>query len=265
MIKLNNEVVDFKHFNDGSCRFYCLPPARAKVTWLYSGNDEEIVQLFYLVSHLKTHHSYVELNMPYVNSGRQDRVQSKEDVFTLKYFCNLINSLGVDKIITFDPHSAVSVSLLNNVEVITPQSVLTNLISFLPQDLLIAYPDAGSEKRYSAMLRLPYVVGVKERDWKDGTIRSLNIYGEKERIAGHPILLIDDIMSRGTTIYLSCKQLKEMGCGDIYVYASHCENTVLEPQIAGKSLMDYNLIERLFTTNSIFTGKHDRIQIIKEF
>lgn len=266
MIKIDNEPVDFKHFNDGSCRFYLLPPTQAKITWLYSGNDEEIIQLFYLISHLKAHHSYVELEMPYINSARQDRAPRDEDVFTLKYFCNLINSLNIDKIKTFDPHSAVSVALLNNIEVVTPQETLTTLINaILPPDTLIAYPDAGSEKRYSAMLKLPYIVGVKERDWKDGTIRSLHIYGEKDRIANHPILLIDDIMSRGTTIYLAAKQLKEMGAGPIYVYVSHCENTVLKPQIDGRSLLDYGVIDKIFTTNSIFQGEHPQIRIVKEF
>ena len=85
-------------------------------------------------------------------------------------------------------------------------------------------------------------------------------------IAGHDIIIVDDIISRGSTLYLAAKQLKEMGCGDIYVWASHCENTVLQPHINGQSLMDIpNLITKVYTTNSIYCDNHPKITIIREF
>lgn len=269
MIKLNGAPIVFKHFNDNSCRLVLKDKIYGfnELVWLYD-NDEEIIDIYYLISHIKDllHNPYIKLVMPYVPNARQDRVKTSQDVFTLKYFCNLLNSLNINEIEVFDPHSHVCEALLNRVVVKTPEAVLRRLLNKLPEDLIIAYPDSGSEKRYCSMLRLPYIVGIKERNWEDGTIRDLQIFGSKHMVAGHSILLVDDIASRGSTLWYAARQLKEMGATDIYIYVSHCENTILKPNLNGQSLLSIpNLITKLYTTNSIFTEQHDKIEIIKEF
>ena len=268
MIKVNDIVVPFSHFPDNSCRLLYDTNKNTywnEVTFLYE-NDEEILQLFYLISHLKAHGLNVHLIMPYIPNARQDRVQTTKDVFTLKYFCNFINNMNIDKITVFDPHSPVSVALLDRVRVETPKVLLNRLYDVLPSDTYCAYPDGGSYKRYCAMLKVPSVFGVKERDWETMTIRNLRLAGNTNIIAGHPFLLIDDIISKGSTIYWMAKQLKEHGATDIYVYTSHCENTVLNPNLNGQSLLDIpNLINKLYTTNSIFTKEHPKIEIIHQF
>ena len=271
MIKLNDEPFTFKHFNDGSARF-TGPEVLTNpntITWLYE-NDEEIVQLYYLGRHIRQNTTAdLILKMPYVNSARQDRVRTYQDVFTLKYFCDIINSIGFNEVDIFDPHSDVTPALLNNVFV--QRFLLKNLLyvllnSYLTLDTVVAYPDAGSEKRYNTIIQRPYVVGVKERDWETGNLRSLQMFGSQHMIAGHPILLVDDIISRGSTLYEAAQRLKELGATDIYVYASHCENTVLLPNLNGQSLLDIpDLIKRVYTTNSIFTAHHPKVQIIHEF
>lgn len=271
MIKLNDEPFIFKHFNDGSARIkgpeILINPNT--ITWLYE-NDEEIVQLYYLGRHIRQNTTAdLILKMPYVNSARQDRVKSDKDVFTLKYFCEIINSIGFNEVYIFDPHSDVTPALLNNVYI--ERFLLNHLLnallnSFLPLDTIIAYPDNGSEKRYNTIIQRPYVVGVKERDWETGNLRSLQMFGSRHMIAGHPILLIDDIISRGSTLYEAAQRLKELDVTDIYVYASHCENTVLLPNLNGQSLLDIpDLIKRVYTTNSIFTKQHPKVQIIHNF
>ena len=42
--------------------------------------------------------------MPYIPNARQDRVKGPEDVFTLKYFANVINALGFRTVTVLDPH-----------------------------------------------------------------------------------------------------------------------------------------------------------------
>lgn len=267
MIKLNNTPVVFKHFNDNTCRIIFDYPIKHEnsITWLYE-NDEEIIQLYYLANHINSFNVNTELVMPYVNSARQDRVKTSADVFTLKYFCQLINSLNFTKVHIFDPHSPVCEALLNNVVIETPQDLLNLILSELPEDIIIAYPDAGSEKRYRSMLHVPSVVGVKERDWNTGYIRSFYLTGSPDMITGHDVLICDDILSRGTTVYTTSRCLRERGAKNIYVWASHCENTVLEPHINGASLLDIpNLIKKVYTTNSVYTRSHHKIQIVKEF
>lgn len=118
MIKLDGRVVNLGHFPDGTLlikenvsRDY---EAERSVTinWKYE-NDGELVALIYLTRHLKEHGvKTVHLNMPYIPNARQDRVKSDEDVFTLKYFAEVINSLNFDSVTVLDPHSVVSEALI---------------------------------------------------------------------------------------------------------------------------------------------------------
>ena len=268
MIKLNGSAVIFNHFNDGSTKFICQPPqlAGAKVEWYYA-NDEEIIHLYFLLSHLKAHNCKINLHIYYLPHARQDRCPSDEDVFTLKYFCNLINNLHVDKLLVFDPHSPVSAALLDNVTIETPQTILQNLIAErLPKDTILAYPDASSAKKYGAMfLNKPFVFGTKERDWQSGKITNYILCGNTNLISNNTILIIDDIISTGGTIYRLAEKLKELEVEKIYVYASHMENTVLKHTNTTAAFADCPFIERFFTTNSIYTGNHAKIEIIKHF
>ena len=54
------------------------------------------------------------------------------------------------------------------------------------------------------------------------------------------------------------EKLKEMGAGDIYLYITHCENTILDGDI-----LNGDLIEKVYTTESIFTKEHEKIYVIK--
>ena len=71
------------------------------------------------------------------------------------------------------------------------------------------------------------------------------------------MLIIDDICSKGGTFYHSAKKLKELGAKNIYLYISHCENTILQGD-----LLTSGLIERVFTTDSIFTKSHEKIEVM---
>ena len=72
------------------------------------------------------------------------------------------------------------------------------------------------------------------------------------------ILIVDDISSRGGTFYHSAKKLKELGAKEIYLYVSHCENTILEGEVLSSGLID-----RVFTTNSIFTKEHEKVEVFE--
>lgn len=264
MIKCNGKQVDLGHFPDGTLLIKELAPKaeKAVVTWLYE-NNEEMVALYFLTKHLRSKGlREIELQMPYIPNARQDRVKAPEDVFTLKYFAEMINSLEFSKVTVLDPHSYVSEALINRIEVQTPKDnvkkVLDRLSNGGEKEVLLFYPDEGAMKRYSAMCDRPYVFGMKKRDWTTGQIQGLEVQGQTELIQGSTVLIVDDICSRGGTFYHSAKALKALGAGEIYLYISHCENSILEGE-----LLTSGLIEKVFTTNSIFTKEHEKIEILE--
>lgn len=269
MIKLNGKQVDVKHFPDGTLLLKEIAPNMDAVvlTWLYE-NNEELVALYFLTKHLQSKGiRRIVLKLPYIPNARQDRVKGPEDVFTLKYFAELINSLAFEKVIVLDPHSYVSEALFTNLEIQTPKAYVERAVHLLTEEsrsskqeppLLFFYPDEGAMKRYSAMFDVPYVFGMKKRDWVTGDIQGLEVLGQTDRIAGSTILIVDDICSMGGTFYFSAKALKQLGAEKIYLYVSHCENTIL----AGE-LLKTNLIDRIYTTNSIFTKQHERMEVFE--
>lgn len=260
MIKIDNQIIEQNHFPDGTLLMKCKAE-RGKIgtiTWQYESDAE----LFTLYS-LKKHLDYVlpgwnvYLCLPYIPNARQDRVKSDEDIFTLKYFAEIINSLKFERVYVLDPHSSVSEALIENVEVISPTEYIANAIAECNPDLIF-YPDEGAMKRYSGMAEMEYAFGIKRRDWATGKIEGLDIAGCVDKIKGSAILIIDDICSRGGTFYHSAKKLKELGAKKIYLYITHCENTILEGE-----LLTSGLIEKVYTTNSIFTKEHKKIEVFE--
>ena len=264
MIKLNGQIVEQNHFPDGTLLLKQKPEEFdvQTIQWSFESN-EELVSLIFLTKHLREYGvETIYLYMPYLPNARQDRTKDCEDVFTLKYFCEVINSLKFDKVIILDPHSSVGEALLDRVGVELPTDYIAQAYDSIRQDvkrapLMIFYPDEGAMKRYSSMAFGEYAFGIKKRDWKTGKIEGLDVAGCVDKIKDSAILIIDDICSRGGTFYHSAKKLKELGAKEIYLYITHCENTILEGE-----LLTSGLIEKVYTTNSIFTKEHEKIEVI---
>ena len=269
MISINGEKIDINKFPDGTLLLKYIATEEARVHWLFE-NNEELVALIYLAKHLRFHGVKVmTLNMPYLPNARQDRVKKPEDVFTLKYFAEVINSLGFDKVYVVDPHSSVSEALIDRLVVLNDtldelhQIVINKLTrgDYMNEHgvtpLIMFYPDEGAMKRYSSPTNRPYAFGIKNRDWSTGEIKGLDVAGEVEQIKDGVVLIIDDICSRGGTFYHSAKKLRELGAKHIFLCITHCENSILEG-----SLLTGELIDRVFTTRSLFTQNHNKIEII---
>lgn len=262
MIRLNGKIIEQNNFPDGTLLMKCNPDkyAVSTITWQYE-SDAELFALYSLKKHLDCvvpgWNDY--LYLPYIPNARQDRVKTNEDIFTLKYFAEIINSLKFKKVYVIDPHSSVSEALINNIEIVSPKDFINLTLDNIKNDnILMFYPDEGAMKRYSGLVSKPYAFGIKKRNWETGKIDGLDIAGSVDKIAGKDILIVDDICSRGGTFYHGAQKLKELGANKIYLYVTHCENTILEGE-----LLTSGLIEKVYTTNSIFTKEHEKIEVFE--
>lgn len=266
MIELNEKKIEIGKFPDGTIlmKEYVAKDfsgnQTADITWKFE-NNEELVALIYLTRHLQSHGiENIHLYMPYIPNARQDRVKSDEDVFTLKYFAEIINSLHFTSVRVLDPHSSVSEALIDRIVIDSPKKNIVKVLEKIEtkdRKLLMFYPDEGAMKRYSGMIDRPYTFGMKKRDWETGKIEGLEVCGMTEQVAGSDILIVDDISSRGGTFFFSAKALKEIGAKDIYLYVSHCENTILEGEV-----LSSGFVKKVFTTDSIYTGCNEKIEVI---
>ena len=235
-----------------------------KIGKKFGGEDDpndmtlELFAVYALTRHLQNLGHTVNLYMPYIPNARMDRPDKEgKRVFTLKYFAEIINSLNFGKVIVLDPHSTVSTALINNLEVLDPKKYLDIVLDEIDtSNLLMYYPDEGSMKRYSKLIQRPHAFGVKVRDFMTSKIECYCIEGEE--VEGKDILIVDDICSKGGTFCYAAKQLKDCGAKHIYLYITHCENHILNGDV-----LKGDLIEKVFTTNSICTAKHERLEVIK--
>jgi ribose-phosphate pyrophosphokinase len=220
------------------------------VEWLYEG-DSELFTLICVKRHIDRHFSTKEvvLEMPYIPHARMDRVKSDEDVFTLKYFCEVINSLNFKIVWVRDAHSNVSLALIDNVCDMGVRPYIHQAIELSGADAMF-YPDEGAMKRYSDQSELPYAFGMKKRDWQTGQILGLDIINS-ENIVGKDVLIVDDICSRGGTFYHSAKALKAAGAKSVSLYVTHCEETIVLGELSASD----GLVDHVYTTHSIFPEK----------
>lgn len=84
------------------------------IHWKYD-NDAELFSLICLRKHYADCKN-VTLYMPYCPHARMDRVKGTTDVFTLKSFADVINSLDFTKVVIYDAHSNVTPALIDRVE-----------------------------------------------------------------------------------------------------------------------------------------------------
>ena len=256
------------HFPDNTLHVSFPDEYINAIEWKYE-NDAELFTLICARRH------YAECDMrlilPYIPHARMDRVKDETDVFTLKYFCEIINSLNFAEVWVLDPHSNVSLALLDRVSqtpvIHTIHECLNRLVYEIGhdcdhetrekvyQDLVLFFPDEGSMKRYSSEVDfLPYAFGIKKRDWKTGQIQGLQLMNG-ELVKDKNVLIIDDICSRGGTFYHAANALKEAGAANVYLYVTHAENTMIK----GDMYNDPDLIKKIYTVETIFDSNLDTL------
>ena len=267
MIKVNNIVIEQGHFPDGTLLTKFDPyndnfkwQDGIAVDWHYE-NDAELFTLICIKKHLD--HFFgndinINLWMPYVPHARMDRVKNSNEVFTLKYFCEVINSLHFNMVFITDVHSNVAPALLEHVVQLKVTATIERVIDMCGEPVLF-YPDEGAMKRYSTDLARPCAFGIKKRDWVTGKIQGLTLINE-ELVKGKDVLIVDDICSYGGTFFHSAKALKEAGANNIYLYVTHCETSIFDGE-----MINSGLITGIYTTDSIFSEdkQNDMIKIVR--
>ena len=245
MISYGN--IQISNFPDGTLHLTCPTNyGENMINWFYE-NDAELFTLICLKRHLdEAGCPSPSLYLPYLPHARMDRIKNEEDVFTLKYFCEAINSLNFERIICYDIHSSVGAALLNNCENRLPINEINAVINNISDpNLVLCFPDEGAMKRYSDKLQRPYAFGVKKRNWETGKIEGLSLIND-DKVVGKNVLIVDDICSYGGTFVHTAKALKAAGAKNIHLYITHCENNILKGDV-----FKSNLFSSIYTMKTL--------------
>jgi ribose-phosphate pyrophosphokinase len=187
--------------------------------------NDNVVALKTLISSAKTADaSRINLILPTFPYARQDKAWGREGI-TAKIFARELEMCGAHTIITLDIHNPAIVGFFNNCVVENLKGfrdlfkyVLENIDS---PNLVVTSPDVGGIKRatmFANELKRNLVTIYKDRSYeKIDCIERMEIIGD---VKNHDVLLVDDMIDTGGTVYNAIKSLKEKGANKIYVACS---------------------------------------------
>lgn len=163
--------------------------------------------------------------IPYYGYARQDRKDEGRVPITAKLVANLISRAGADRVITMDLHAYQIQGFFDvPVDHLYAAPVLTSYFKKLaipPEDLVIVSPDEGSIKRalgHKSRLGGGLAIIDKRRSSAEKT-KQANIIGGP--VEGKVALMFDDMISTAGSICGAAQKLKENGCRQIMVAATH--------------------------------------------
>lgn len=210
----------------------------------------------------------VNLFMPYVPYGRQDRICDVGESFSIAALARYIASLGFARVTIVDPHSNVTPAAFEalgvNLKVISQLDVLNKFTDFIPvlMSSKMVSPDAGSRKKTSDVTAWlgqdSFIRADKLRDLSNGQIKEIIVYTDD--LQGQNVVIPDDLIERGGTFIGLAAKLKEKKCGKIVLYATHgIFGGVKEYESVITNLFKGG-IDEIWTTNSY----HNNLKNIKE-
>lgn len=259
-IYVQDKPVEFKTYPNGEAivpiikeefHFNC-----AYLRWHWTG-DEELVHLALINGLLKQHGLRTVLTIDYMPYSRMDRAENG-NCFSLNWVANLINAMEFTKVFICEPHSDVTLQLINKSEPVWVTAknvpVAMEMMAFDRTADYLVLPDDGAFKRYSELVpqlnECNVVVLKKKRDFDTGKILGLEIdrrimrglNGEGEYAQA---LIIDDLSSRGGTFVGAADIMRtHMGCNYVALLVTHMEPAGLEGDLRTK-------LNRVFCTDTM--------------
>lgn len=194
------------------------------------GVDEKFCRLLFFIGALKdASAASVTAVVPYLAYARKDRKTQPRDPVTTRYVAALLEAVGTDRVLTLDVHNLAAYQ--NAFRCRTEHLEAAGLFAahFAPRlqdrEVVVVSPDAGGIKRSEQFrLRLAKVLGrpvaaaFAEKHRAEGVVSGDLMVGD---IAGRCAIIVDDLISTGTTIIRAVKACRALGATSVHAVASH--------------------------------------------
>lgn len=263
MIQLNSKKVIFEKYPNGETRL--VEPEILSNIFLVDfryEDDSDLIKLLILKNYLDENSNSKKIltitHMPY---ARMDRAPIGK-AFSLKYIAKIINLLNFDRVFVCDPHSDVTTALLDNCNEVSVMDVLVPIVMdrwFSDKTRYLVFPDSGAQKKYERFIQkdVPYFVGIKNRNFNNGKIESLEVVqiGEGKIETNSTAMIIDDLCSYGGTFAWTADVLKEkFNFSTVALTVAHCESSATEKNL-------FKSVDWVYTTDSM-VGK-EAIRLVR--
>ncbi len=232
-VPLSNAIVD--RFPEGEIRVQIQDNIRGKDVFIIQStcsppNDHLMELLILIDAARRASATRITAVLPFYGYARQDRKDKPRVPITAKLVANLLVSAGADRILALDLHAGqiqgffdVPVDHLYSINVIVKYFLKKKL-----KNLVIVSPDVGGIKlarAYSKLLNAPLAIVDKRRESAVQT-QVMSIIGD---VNGRNVIIVDDLISTGSSIVQAINALKEKGCLDVYA-------AIVHPILAGPAI-----------------------------
>lgn len=224
-VKLGKIAIDT--FPDGECHVQIEESIRGKVIYLIQPLsfpvNENIIELLVMIDACKRASAKsINAVIPYFAYGRQNKKSTGREPISSKLLTNLLNTAGVDRIISVDLHKPQIQGFFD--KPFDHLSAFTIISEYLKskdiKNPVVVAPDTGKAPlaiKYASMLDCPMIIMYKKK-LKGGKVISGGIIGDpKDKTP----IIVDDMMANGTAM-VQAEALLEKGCRpEIYFGISH--------------------------------------------
>jgi len=196
---------------------------------VHSVNDKLCRLLFFLGALRDAGARRVTAVVPFLCYSRKDRQTQPRDPVITRYVASLFEAVGVDCVVTIEVHNlaAFQNAFRCRTEHLSAHRVFAEFLAdrFTDRDLAVVSPDLGGIKRarlYREALsrRTGRVVssGVVEKHRRQDVVSGDAVVGD---IDGRTVLLVDDMISGGTTLARAAAACHRAGARAVVASAAH--------------------------------------------
>jgi ribose-phosphate pyrophosphokinase len=248
--------IELGKFSDGEIKVEILENVRGHETYIVqstcSPSNANLMELMLITDALKrSSASKITAIIPYYGYARQDRrVRSARVPISAKVIADMMNTVGVDRVLTVDLHSE---SIQGFFDMPADNVYATKIMhddiksrSSNNEPILVVSPDAGGVVRARALAKFLGQSDLAIIDKRRATANEsevMNIIGD---VAGKCCIVPDDMIDTAGTLCNAAQALKDAGAAKVKAYITH-------PVLSGPAIerISNSSIDELVVTNSI--------------
>ncbi len=164
--------------------------------------------------------------VPYLCYGRSDKKDQPRVPITARLVCDMIESAGADRYMTYDPHAGQIQGFFSIPgDVLTASHMVTDYINknvrATMKNLVVVATDLGFAKKgrnYAHDLNAPIAFIEKRRTANDSKAKALTLIG---KVRGRDVLIVDDEVLTGGSIEQAVSVVKKNGARNVYLAFIH--------------------------------------------
>ncbi|MAV83282.1 MAG: ribose-phosphate pyrophosphokinase [Gammaproteobacteria bacterium] len=258
--RLNKDLGDISlsTFSDGEISVEINENVRGKDTFVIQSTnspaEKNLMELILISDALKRASARsITAVMPYFGYARQDRrVRSARVPISARVIAEMLESVGISRIITLDIHSEQIQGFFSfPVDNIYTSNIMSKVVSekYNVDELQVVSPDTGGVLRARSVaktLGVQDLAIIDKRRERANESEVLNIIGD---VDGKVCIVPDDMIDTAGTLSNASHALKSKGAKEVIAFITH-------PVLSGNAIENINssAIDKLIVSNSIDIG-----------